>query len=107
MKRLLLPTLLGVFCLALLALPAAAGQYDPRNPPPTPYINIDDTENSEIGWDGTAQSYVIDQNLDLPTVAPSEGADTFNSNAANGDGQLQSVMKKVILTVFVPIVLGL
>jgi hypothetical protein len=41
MKRLTLSLLLGVFCLALLAVPTRAGLYDPTKPPPRPYTNSD------------------------------------------------------------------
>ncbi|MDD4050680.1 MAG: hypothetical protein PHR28_02115 [candidate division Zixibacteria bacterium] len=49
MKRLTLSLLLGVFCLALLAVPTRAGLYDTTKPPPTPYTN------SETSWGDTSQ----------------------------------------------------
>lgn len=56
MRRLLLPTLLGVFCLVLLALPAHAGLYDPRTPPPTPSITIGgDLNAGEASWGEAGQ----------------------------------------------------
>lgn len=56
MKRLLLPTLLGVFCLVLLVAPAKASLYDPRTPPPTPYITIGgDLNAGEASWGEAGQ----------------------------------------------------
>lgn len=107
MRRLLLPTLLGVFCLTLLALPARAGHYDPRNPPPTPYIDINDgLNNADIGWTGPAQSAEGDQNLDQPTANPSENVAVLNLEKAGEQGQTGNVIRRVMLSVLVPIIFG-
>jgi hypothetical protein len=102
MRRLLLPTLLGVFCLALLALPANAGWYDPHNPPPTPYIDINgDLNNNETGWETPAQSYNGDENLNQPILDPSEDMKTVNSNTVSDIAQILTVIRKVMFAVFI------
>lgn len=106
MRRLLLPTLLGVFCLALLALPAKAGEIDPHLLSTRPYIDIQgDLSNSEIGWETPAQSYVGDENLNQPILDPSEDTETLNSNTVSDEAQILPVIRKVMFTVFVSAVL--
>jgi hypothetical protein len=51
MRRLVLWVLAGVFCLALLSIPAEASLYDPRTPPPTPSVTIGgDLNAGEASW---------------------------------------------------------
>ncbi|NMC42604.1 MAG: hypothetical protein GYA46_01680 [candidate division Zixibacteria bacterium] len=62
MRRLLLPTLLGVLCLALLSLPASAGRYDPRLPSPEPTIDMEGDDGSagaDIPWADPTKKLVI------------------------------------------------
>jgi hypothetical protein len=103
MKRLILSLLLGVLCLVLLAIPANAGLYDPHNPPPTPYINInDDLNNSDIGWDGPVQSDMGDQNIDQPMTDPSESVTVSNTNASTSESRTGRTFKRFILSVLLP-----
>jgi hypothetical protein len=62
MKRLTLSLLLAVFCLALLAIPANAGRYDPRLPSPAPSINMtgdDGAAGADIPWVDPTRKLVI------------------------------------------------
>ena len=99
MRRLLLPTLLGVFCLALLVIPANAGLYDPHNPPPTPYININDLNNDDTGWDGPIHSGVGDQNLDEPMTVPSETISERNLKSKADQISAGNTIKRRVISI--------
>ena len=106
MRRLLSLAVLGIFCLALLPISANAGLYDPRNPPPTPYIDVnDDLNNGEIGWDTPAQSAGGEMNLDQPMAESSGSITVSNVNAETKQGWLEIVIKGAVLSILLPKIL--
>jgi len=98
MKRLTLSLLLGVFCLALLAVPTHAGQYDPSLPPPLPYINIPDGPHSsgDTGWEDPVKSLILDP-PDGTTIGPSDAELTTQRTIKSmGQNQTGSLAEKLV-----------
>lgn len=104
MKRLILSVLLGAFCLAMLATLTHAGQYDPRNPPPTPYMNASDdtgTSDGEVGWDNPSQVAAANANQSELSAIQSESEYVIRVRLDTDSRRIlsTSALKKMVLSV--------